>query len=152
MYNLALDKENSALSNVKSATDYANAERQYYDALQRGDIETAFNIAQSLKTMQQSELTTGLNAETSALSPAYNTYSSLVELDDKNYQAALANYSIALENANRTKNWELGLSKMMSIADPGGSYLGNYNKPQQGDTAKSMSSLPQLMQLYSAWR
>lgn len=52
------------------------------------------------------------------------------------------------------KNWELGLSKMMSIADPGGSYLGNYQNPKQtsGESAQSMQNLGQLMQLYASFR
>jgi len=94
------------------------------------------NLGQNLMALQQA---------------GYNTKANLY---DKQYQQILAQAMEDYNQSQQPETWELGLSKMMSIADPGGSYMGFYQNPRQtqGASAQSMSGLGKAMQLYSAYR
>ena len=94
------------------------------------------NLGQNLLALQQA---------------GYNTKANIY---DKQYQQQLAQAMEDYRVSQETPMWALALSKMMSIADPGGSYMGFYNSPMQksGPNAESMSGLGKAMQLYSAWQ
>uniref|UniRef100_A0A6H1ZCD3 Uncharacterized protein n=3 Tax=viral metagenome TaxID=1070528 RepID=A0A6H1ZCD3_9ZZZZ len=78
-------------------------------------------------------------------------YGSMVDLANQLYQYNIP-YGKKSMSWTEDSGLALGLSKMMSIVDPVGSYMGIYNIPKSGDTAQSMQGLGKAMELYSAWK
>lgn len=99
-----------------------------------------------------------LNALQNYLSNQNNLGQYLLSLQvpfiDSAYQKDLAQAMEDYRFAQQPSLKELAISKMMSIFDPGGSYMGFYNNPTQtsGQNAETLSGLGKAMQLYSAFQ
>jgi len=90
------------------------------------------SLGQNLLQLQQS----GLNQK--------------ANLYDKQYQQLLAQAMSDYEHEGQMSENDLLASKIMSIVDPGGSYLGFWNNPTKtGQNAQSMSGLGKAMGLVS---
>ena len=88
------------------------------------------NLGQNLLQLQQA---------------GYNTKANLY---DKQYQQLLAQAMSDYQHENSMNKNDLLASKIMSILDPGGSYLGFWNNPTKtGSNAQSMSGIGGALQL-----
>ena len=109
------------------------------------------NLGQNKASLEQTNLMLPMNTYIPGLS---NLYSMGQGTAQQQYQDALAQWQYNEEQAGKPTDWALGLSKMMSIADPGGSYMGFYQNPEQtsGASAQSMQGIGKAMELYSAYK
>jgi hypothetical protein len=90
------------------------------------------NLGQNLLQLQQA---------------GYNTKASLY---DKQYQQLLAQAMSDYDFQGKMNKNDLLASKILSIVDPGGSYLGFWNNPTKtGQNAQDMQGLGKALQLYS---
>lgn len=119
-------------------------------------IQTAMNFSNTTEGQIQNKLSTimGYGALPRELEGVgyedflrkQTEYAGIADLANSLYQYNVP-YGMKEISYETPKDWQLGLSKMMSIADPGGSYMGNY-----GNYAQDMQGLGRAMELYSAWR
>jgi hypothetical protein len=125
---------------------------------ERGNL--GVSIGEYLSNLGNTRATNSLNARLN-IAPA-DVYGPYLNTDinqsnmqtNANYETAMAN---ALNNYNKgqqlTQN-ELAASKVMSILDPGGSYMGTWKNPNKPGAygAQEMQGLGKVMELYSAYK
>jgi hypothetical protein len=147
-------KQNLSLSGMANSPILASQ-----IATQRGNL--GVSIGEYLSNLGNTRATNSLQARL-GIAPAdvYGPYLN-TDINQSNtqtgadYETAMANAINDYNNEMQMKGWEKGLSKMFSIADPGGSYMGFYQNPDKSNAAgnaQSLSGIGKAMELYSAYK
>ena len=107
MYSIALQEANTKMK----AEEMANMEKTYYEALERGDIETAFNMGQLLKQAAQYPAQAATQAELGGLQPGLGLFGTMVGRDTSIFGTRMQGYGTEMDYAAKIREQNIGLAK-----------------------------------------